>query len=36
MILVIGGVKGGLGKTTVAINLAVMRSKAGFDWQVLR
>jgi chromosome partitioning protein len=31
MILVIGGVKGGSGKTTVAINLAVMRSKAGFD-----
>jgi chromosome partitioning protein len=31
MILVIGGVKGGSGKTSVAINLAVMRSKAGFD-----
>ena len=31
MILVIGGVKGGSGKTTVAINLAVMRSLAGFD-----
>ena len=31
MILVIGGIKGGSGKTTVAINLAVMRSKAGFD-----
>lgn len=31
MILVIGGVKGGSGKTTVAINLAVMRASAGFD-----
>lgn len=31
MILVTGGIKGGSGKTTVAINLAVMRSKAGFD-----
>jgi chromosome partitioning protein len=31
MILVIGGVKGGSGKTTVAINLAVMRARAGLD-----
>jgi chromosome partitioning protein len=31
MILVVGGVKGGSGKTTVAINLAVMRSLVGFD-----
>jgi chromosome partitioning protein len=31
MILVTGGIKGGSGKTTIAINLAVMRSKAGFD-----
>ena len=31
MILVTGGIKGGSGKTTVAINLAVMRSKAGSD-----
>ncbi len=31
MILVIGGIKGGSGKTTVATNLTIMRSKAGFD-----
>ena len=31
MILVVGGIKGGSGKTTIATNLAVMRSKAGFD-----
>lgn len=31
MILVVGGIKGGSGKTTVAINLAVMRSLAGSD-----
>lgn len=31
MILVIGGIKGGSGKTTIATNLAVMRSIAGFD-----
>jgi chromosome partitioning protein len=31
MILVTGGIKGGSGKTTVAINLAVMRAGAGFD-----
>lgn len=29
MILVIGGIKGGSGKTTLATNLAVMRSNAG-------
>lgn len=29
MIVVVGGVKGGVGKTTVAINLAVMRQAAG-------
>lgn len=31
MIVVCGGIKGGGGKTTVAINLAVMRSLAGKD-----
>lgn len=31
MIIVIGGIKGGSGKTTVATNLAVMRSGAGND-----
>ena len=31
MITVIGGIKGGSGKTTVATNLTVMRSLAGFD-----
>jgi chromosome partitioning protein len=31
MIIVIGGIKGGSGKTTVATNLAVMRSAAGRD-----
>lgn len=30
MILVIGGIKGGPGKTTLATNLAVMRSNAGY------
>jgi chromosome partitioning protein len=29
MIIVCGGIKGGSGKTTVAVNLAVMRAKAG-------
>ncbi|HEY9640084.1 MAG TPA: AAA family ATPase [Coleofasciculaceae cyanobacterium] len=31
MILVCGGIKGGVGKTTLATNLAVMRSAAGKD-----
>ena len=31
MILVCGGIKGGVGKTTVATNLAVMRSLSGKD-----
>ena len=31
MILVVGGIKGGSGKTTVATNLSVMRSLAGRD-----
>lgn len=31
MIVVVGGLKGGAGKSTVATNLAIMRSKAGFD-----
>lgn len=31
MIIVVGGIKGGSGKTTVATNLAVIRSKAGKD-----
>jgi len=31
MILVCGGIKGGGGKTTLATNLAVMRSLAGYD-----
>ena len=31
MIIVIGGIKGGSGKTTVATNLTVMRSNAGKD-----
>jgi chromosome partitioning protein len=31
MIIVVGGIKGGSGKTTVATNLAVMRSAAGHD-----
>lgn len=31
MIVVCGGIKGGGGKTTVATNLAVMRSLAGYD-----
>lgn len=29
MIVVVGGIKGGAGKTTIATNLAVMRSKTG-------
>jgi len=29
MIIVVGGIKGGSGKTTVATNLAVIRSKDG-------
>jgi chromosome partitioning protein len=31
MIIVVGGIKGGSGKTTVATNLAVMRSAEGHD-----
>ena len=31
MIITIGGIKGGSGKTTVATNLAVMRANAGYD-----
>jgi chromosome partitioning protein len=31
MIVVIGGIKGGSGKTTAATNLAVLRATAGFD-----
>jgi chromosome partitioning protein len=31
MIIVVGGIKGGSGKTTVATNLAVIRSTAGSD-----
>lgn len=31
MIIVVGGIKGGSGKTTVATNLAVMRAMAGHD-----
>lgn len=31
MIIVVGGIKGGSGKTTVATNLAVMRAAAGHD-----
>lgn len=31
MIIVVGGIKGGSGKTTVATNLAVMRSQEGRD-----
>src|ERR1035438_1605686 len=31
MIIVVGGIKGGSGKTTVATNLAVIRSKDGRD-----
>lgn len=31
MIIVIGGIKGGIGKTTIAINLAVMLSQNGQD-----
>ena len=31
MILVCGGIKGGVGKTTVSTNLAVMRSLSGKD-----
>ncbi len=31
MIVVVGGIKGGSGKTTAATNLAVLRAAAGFD-----
>ena len=31
MIVVVGGIKGGSGKTTVAINLAVLRASGGHD-----
>lgn len=31
MIIVVGGIKGGSGKTTVATNLAVMRARDGYD-----
>ena len=31
MILVVGGIKGGSGKSTIATNLAVLRSQAGYD-----
>jgi chromosome partitioning protein len=31
MIVLVGGIKGGTGKTTVATNLAVMRANAGYD-----
>ena len=31
MIVVAGGTKGGSGKTTVAINLAIMRALQGYD-----
>lgn len=31
MILVSGGIKGGCGKSTIAVNLAVIRANAGYD-----
>lgn len=31
MIVLVGGQKGGVGKTTVTVNLAAMRSRAGRD-----
>ena len=31
MIVVVGGIKGGSGKTTVATNLAVLRASGGHD-----
>ena len=31
MILTVGGIKGGTGKTTIAVNLAILRALAGFD-----
>ena len=31
MIIVVGGIKGGSGKTTVATHLAILRAQAGHD-----
>ena len=31
MIILFGGEKGGTGKTTLAVNLAAMRARAGYD-----
>lgn len=35
MILACGGIKGGVGKTLLALNLAIMRASAGFDVLVI-